>query len=185
MVVLDEGEGSGDGDGGDGDGELLVAPRGPSKRCMLCFDKLLEGFASLGCRCKSRFHAGCLERHFRGGAGAKAEGVAAAGDGERGKCPLCEYDLTWGEALQLGKAGAGASDSASNGGVGDTGDAASPFDAGDKMDVDAAAADDGHGGEGVAILRAAPKESPLRPRAPRKAVEVIDLISPEKAALFL
>ena len=37
----------------------------------------------------------------------------------------------------------------------------------------------------VAILRAAPKESPLRPRAPRKAVEVIDLISPEKAALFL
>lgn len=82
---------------------------GYNTKCMLCFQDLIEGCVSLSCRCESRFHPSCLENHFAKKSEKKTDGgvsvSASASDQQcdQGPCPLCGYELTWEEALALGR----------------------------------------------------------------------------------
>jgi len=78
--------------------EVLAAPPG-SIKCMICFEKLIDGCVALRCRCSSWFHPMCLEKQFA----SYSSKASTESELDRGKCPLCDYELTWKEALDLGR----------------------------------------------------------------------------------
>ena len=78
--------------------EVLAAPPG-SIKCMICFEKLIDGCVALRCRCSSWFHPMCLEKQFA----SYSSKASTELELDRGKCPLCDYELTWKEALDLGR----------------------------------------------------------------------------------